>query len=50
MKIPIAPSSIPLVPSQIRWEAMRVSSHMITRSACARGGTSTPISCSTASA
>jgi len=45
-----APSSIPLVPSQTRCEEMRVSSHMITRRAFARGGTSTPSSFSTASA
>ena len=46
----IAPSSRPLVPIHTRWEDRRVSSDMITRSAFARGGTSTPISFSTASA
>ena len=50
MSIVEAPSSIPLVPSQTRCEASRVSSDMITRRALARGGTSTPSSFSTASA
>jgi hypothetical protein len=50
MSIDIAPSSIPLVPSQTRCEDRRVSSDMITRSAWARVGTSTPISLSTANA
>ena len=46
--IEMAPISSPLVPSQIMWEEIRQSSHMITRSACARGVASTPISFSTA--
>ena len=50
MSIVDAPSSIPLVPSHTRCDAIRVSSDMITRSALARGGTSTPRSFSTASA
>ena len=50
MNMPIAPSSMPLVPSQMRWEAMRVSSDMMTRSAWARGGAWTPIRLSTARA
>ena len=50
MSIDIAPSSSPLVPIQTRCDESRVSSDMITRSALARGGTSTPRSFSTASA
>ena len=50
MSIDIAPSSRPLVPIHTRCDERRVSSDMITRSAFARGGTSTPISFSTASA
>ena len=50
MRTDIAPSSMPLVPSHTRCDERCVSSDMITRSACARGGTSTPISRSTASA
>src|SRR5205823_12536434 len=40
MSTDIAPSSMPLVPSHTRCEERRVSSHMITPSACARGGRS----------
>ena len=50
MSIDMAPSSSPLVPIHTRCDARRVSSDMITRRTCARGGTSTPISLSTASA
>ena len=48
MNIDIAPSSSELVPSHRQWDEMRVSSHMITRRACARGGGSTPTKRSTA--
>ena len=50
MNMPMAPSSMPLVPSQIRWDEIRVSSDMMTRRPWARGGAWTPISFSTARA
>ena len=46
--IEIAPRSSALVPSQKRCDAMRLSSQWITRRYCARLGTSTSSSASTA--
>ena len=45
-----APRSMPVVPSQTRWEMMRLISQAITRSTLHRSVTSMPISFSTASA
>ena len=45
-----APRSMPVVPSQTRWEMIRLISQAITRSTRHRSGTSIPISFSAASA
>ena len=44
----IAPRSMQLVPSHTRWDMMRLSSRWMTRRYCARAGTSTSSSFSTA--
>jgi hypothetical protein len=46
--IEIAPRSSALVPSHTRWLMIRLSSRWMTRRYCARLGTSTPSSVSTA--